>query len=1808
MTIRNLSTIARYGFAIASTAIALAATLLAEDLLGPTPSVLFYIAVIATAWIARTGPAVLAAALSAAALDYYFLDRSASFSSDIYGFIRIGLFFVAATGAAVLGNLRRSAEERAHQARETLKVTLASIGDAVIATDDAGRITFVNAVAEQLTRWTAKDAMGRPLSEVFRIINEESRAPVDSPFDLVMRTGTIVGLANHTLLIARDGTEIPVEDSGAPIRDVADNIIGVILVFRDGTERRNTEIERERLLASEREARAEAELAQERFEYLALASSVLLSSLDYESTLSSIARMIVPRLADWAAVDMLVDGQIKRVAVAHIDPAKVQWAWELSRKYPQQMDAPIGVPAVVRTGESEFIEHIPRERIEAVVTDPDELAIIDQLGLHSLMVVPIPVGERIAGAITFVTSESNRTFDENDRTLAEDVARRAGAAIEHAELYKERAVQRRSLEVTLASIGDGVIATDKAGSIVFMNPIAERLTGWSLDEALGRHVDDVFVLTSERTGEPVEGPVVRVLREGQATEIANGTLLRDRNRVERPVDDSAAPIRNDDGEITGVVMTFRDASERRRSERDVRSHRDQLNAILSGVSDGITAQDKSGRLIFANDAAARACGFDTAEELVNAPVEEVTHRFTICDEHGAKLPLAALPGRRALEGESAPRQTVQFVVNATGERRWSSVYATPVRDDSGNVLFAINIIHDITAARKAEIALHARARQQTAVAALGQRALAEASIDEVIADAVATVADILDAELVKVLELTRDQKHLMIRAGAGFDPSLFGKPLVPNGNDTQAGYTLDRKRPVIVDDLSQETRFHGAPLLHDYGVVSGMTVTIGAGTESFGILGAHSRSPRHFTEDDANFLESVANVIASSMGRYRALQMLEQQREWLRVTLASIGDAVIATDIEGRVTFMNAIASRLTGWSSEEVEGRQLDEVFNIINETTRAKAPNPVHEVLEHGGIVGLANHTIIVARDGTEVPIDDSAAPIRGSDGSVHGVVLVFHDVSERRKNEAELKLNESRFRLLVEQSPLAIQIFSPDGNCIQANRAWEDLWQTSRDQLVGYNVLEDTQLAANGILLMVQRAFAGEAVATIPVKYDPADIGRQGRPRWVRAVIYPVVDDTSTVREVVLVLEDVTERVVAEQRLQIQFVVSRVLAEAASIDTAAKRVLETVGEQLGFDYGALWLVDRELDVLCFGDAWVRRGTEASAFVEASRALAMKRGEGLPGRIWHQRAPAHIADLAGSTGLPRLGVALQERFVSAFGFPVLLGDDVHGVFEFFSRSDNETGSELVDTMTAVGNQIAQFMERRRAEEALRESEERYRTVAETASDAIFIIDQKSTIVFANRTAEDVFGYPVDELVGISMMQLMPDAFRLMHERAMSRYIETGVRTIDWSGMELPGLHRDGHQVPLEISFGEFVKNDEHFFTGIVRDITDRKNSERELQLAMERAEAANAAKDQFLAVLSHELRTPLTPVLTLVQFLETVESPPEDIGEMFTMIRRNIELEARLIDDLLDLTRITRGKLHLDLERVDTHALMCNVIDICREEIMGKGHELTLSLDAAEHVVRADPARLQQVYWNLIQNAVKFTPIGGRITVTSSNPQSDIVEIKVEDSGIGLEPEQLERVFNAFEQGEQSISRRFGGLGLGLSISRSIVDMHGGTIVASSDGPNRGSTFAVSMSTSSASNEPSSANEARDTNSDDESVRRILLVDDHIDTSSVMKLLLERRGYQVETAADVAGALALAESQHYDLLISDIGLPDGSGLELMQRIREKKPMPGIALSGFGMEDDIRRSHEAGFSEHLIKPVNFPALQEAIRRVMGSQ
>ena len=453
-------------------------------------------------------------------------------------------------------------------------------------------------------------------------------------------------------------------------------------------------------------------------------------------------------------------------------------------------------------------------------------------------------------------------------------------------------------------------------------------------------------------------------------------------------------------------------------------------------------------------------------------------------------------------------------------------------------------------------------------------------------------------------------------------------------------------------------------------------------------------------------------------------------------------------------------------------------------------------------------------------------------------------------------------------------------------------------------------------------------------------------------------------------------------------------------------------------------------------------------------------------------------------------------------------------------------------------------------------------------------------------------------------LAHVAPDSLAIFQQHLESALASGKMETCELSLRNVAG-HETFVRMQSVTSRGE---RDETDFYITLTDLTERREIEQKLELQKVLAEAAVASKELFFGMLSHELRTPLTPLIALLQDLVADRRRSAEDLEAFAIMRRNLDLEIHLIDDLLDVTRMTGGKLQLHRKIIDVHLCLQQAIGICQAEIDGKGLQIAIALDAPRHFVNADASRLQQVFWNLIKNAVKFTPSGGRIAIETRCDEAGHLTIEFRDTGIGIESWPLGRIFDPFFQVGHSLRQRAGGLGLGLAICKAITEAHGGTLTATSAGLGKGATFRLELATVA---EPHMEVRGLTTDAASPARReglRLLLVEDHDDTRDVLARLLSRRGYEVETARNVQEARALSSEKTFDLLVSDIGLPDATGCELLIELSAKHGLRGIAMSGFGSDADLAQSKEAGFLEHLVKPIDAKTLDAAIQRVVEVQ
>ncbi|HEY7171089.1 MAG TPA: PAS domain S-box protein [Vicinamibacterales bacterium] len=910
------------------------------------------------------------------------------------------------------------------------------------------------------------------------------------------------------------------------------------------------------------------------------------------------------------------------------------------------------------------------------------------------------------------------------------------------------------------------------------------------------------------------------------------------------------------------------------------------------------------------------------------------------------------------------------------------------------------------------------------------------------------------------------------------------------------------------------------------------------------------------------YVFTCALIVGIGAAARREHRLAADRRELLRVTLLSIGDAVMTTDVAGRVTSMNAVAETLTGWSQADALGQPLEQVFHIVNEVTRQPVANPATKALHDGVVVGLANHTVLLDKDGGEHPIDDSAAPIRDEQGQVSGCVLIFRDVSTQRRVEQERTRQLMTARLLasiIESSDDAIISKSLDGVIQSWNESAERLFGHSAAQAVGRHIsliIPPDRLHEEDRIIASLKA--GERIDHFETERVRADGGRI----LVSLTISPIRDDRGAVVGASKIVRDVTRQRHAEQRERL------LLADAAS----ANAKFQAFFEQSALFAGVIDVSGAVIDVN--RQAWEGCGYSREQIV------------GKPfweGPWW-----------GGSTGVAK---RLEEAAGRAARGAVFRGEIP------YSRADG--GERIADVMIqpitgADGGVLflawagADITDRKRAEA----DREKFVTLVENSTDFIGMCDLAGVPFFVNRAGLEMAGladlgearrtpvqsffFPEDQ--PRIMQEFLPQVLQRGHGEieVRFRHFKTGeARWMAYKVVVLPDAA--GHPVA---------------FATVSQDVTERKRLADSLQTLAAELSEADRRKNEFLAMLAHELRNPLAPISNAARALRLGGGDNEAVRSASAMLERQVTQMSRLVDDLLDMSRITRGRIELRKSRVELATVVHQAVEAVRAHYNGLNHDLSVTLPPRPVQLDADPARLAQVIANLLNNACKFTDRGGQIRLTVTEERGEVV-IRVRDSGIGIAAEHLSRVFDMFTQIDTSLERSRDGLGIGLTLVKTLVEMHGGSVEARSDGIGRGSEFTVRLpivetleAAPSPAGEPAVATGSR----------RILIVDDSEDGAESLAMLLEFGGHQTWQAHDGLDAITMAERLRPDVVLLDIGLPRMNGYEVCRRIRQEpwgRDLVLVALTGWGQDEDRRQSLDAGFNAHMVKPVDHDALLE---------
>jgi PAS domain S-box-containing protein len=1272
-----------------------------------------------------------------------------------------------------------------------------------------------------------------------------------------------------------------------------------------------------------------------------------------------------------------------------------------------------------------------------------------------------------------------------------------------------------------------------------------------------------------------------------------------------------------------------DITLRTHAEKALRESESRYRTLMERAGEGIFVCDFEGRHLMVNPAGCEMLGYELEEMLVRG-TDDI---YSTSGDLKVSQVMQSLK-----EGETVLLDAV--MQHKDGSR--IDVETSVTRLSNGLIQ---SIARDVTVRKAAEQQERRLAVRTQLLSETLAQLLAARDPDTVARELFPKVAEHLGVDAFFYFMVDEQAQVLRLRACAGITQNEIEQVSELQFGQAISGTAAQSRRPIVATDI-QHLDEEMADLIRRFGFQAYACNPLIAGDRLLGTLSFSSRSRDSFEDEELEFLDAVAQHTAVALDRLRTTTELSVRTRTLEIlnyigsTLAGELDQeklVQAVTDAGREVcgaqfgafFHHGITPEgesyvlrsSSGASREAVEAFVLPRNAQILGPTFRGDGVIRATDLLTDPRYSRPDSHFAMPSRHVTVRSF--LAAPVISQSGEVLGGLFFGHpDVnvfSEEAEHivvgiaaQAAIAMDNARLYERVQKTADRLNL------SLSAANLGDYTWDAASDQIVLsdrtaeiFGVRPGLDLTRSGLRELLHpddRERSREALSrSIETRTDYDIEYRVRRPDgeecWVAAKGRPFYAGDGRILGMVGVVQDISERKRAEAVSEARRRVFYRLAEGASLQEILEVLTRSVElESLHRMKVSVLLLDETGTHLQHGAA----PNLPAAYVEAINGCKIGPAVGSCGTAAFTKKPVYTADIeTDPLWADYRHLALPHGLRACWSTPIFSSEgNVIGTFAIYYGQPQELHEADVRIVETAARTAAIAIERRRNERALLESEARQRQLLAGLPVACYTMDGDGVITFFNDAAVKLWGRVPEREQDLwcgSVAMATVDGRRLSLDEGPAAVALREKRSV--RGVEAFILRPDGsrswvvpYPEPLFDPAGNCIG-----VINVIVDVTEERHAKRLLQEAKETAEAASAAKDRFLAVLSHELRTPLTPVLMTVASLEMDAELPSDVREDMAMIRRNVELETKLIDDLLDLSRITSGKLRLRLQSVDLNEAVRQVCEICRPQILEKGIRLQCELDDGVGIVSADSARLQQVLWNVIKNAAKFTPEGGTIHV-STRASGSVMQVQVRDTGIGIEREMLSRVFEAFEQGA-GITRQFGGLGLGLAISKALVDLHGGSIRVESEGAGKGTTFRIAIP----SQVIASAGPAKDTQPEakwETGQLRLLVVEDHADTARTLARLLRGAGFQVKTAGDVTTGVRLATAEPFDLLISDLGLPDGTGYDLLKRIVEHRPMKAIAMSGFGMDEDLRKSREAGFSEHLVKPVNVPELLQAVRRI----
>ena len=1724
------SALMRHGFAAASVAVAVAVRLALDPFLGDLfPFATVFFAVLVSAMLGGLEAGLTATFLGAMASARFLLNPRDSFV--IAGFenqIGFLLYLAVSLGISVLGGrageARRIAETSLDQAirqREELRTTLASIGDAVIVTDSDGRVVLLNGLAENLTGWTTAEAKGRLLKEVFVIVNEQTRNPVEGPVTRVLREGKVVGLANHTILISRDGREHPIDDSAAPIWDPSNKLLGVVLVFRDISERRDAE---RALQASEQRHRLLTELSSD-FTYSMRFREDGLPAIDFITEgFTRVSGYTIEELdsrGGWPTIIHPDDGSIisqtlEKVKAGRTDDAEVRIiAKSGDVRWLRYLNQPVldGAGKVTGLlGAAQDVTH-RRESLEALRGSEQELRRLAD-SMPQIVYVSTPQGvvehynrrwfeytgldetngkgwrdvvhsddwqhvadQWTSAQVTGLAFEDELRIRNADGEYRWHLARSVPLRDENGQIVrwygtstdihdlKTAQEELQRTKTLLAAVMDNspacIFAKDREGRYLLANKTLGEMVGRDPAEMIGRTDAEFFPpdVAKQFLQDDVE------IIESNRSKVYEESF-RYRGREEFSLT-AKFPLRGSDGKAYAACAVATVVTELKQARKNLRTAGERLSVALAAAEMGDWNWSASDDSVDMSPRAAEIFGIPPGPSMTWTEMQQLI-----------------LPGdrERAAEAvrESVARGT-QYAVEyrirrPDGREVWISALGKAHYRPSGEPEGMFGVVQDITDRKRAEIALREEAAANATLYRVGKTLAAELDLEKIlqaVTDEGTAVSGAQFGAFFYNVEREGAEAYTLYTI-SGVPREAFANFPMPR-NTAIFEPTFRGRQTVRLDDVTKDPRFgknepyFGMPQGHlPVRSYLAVPVTTRLGETVGGLFFGHSEIGV-FTERHEHLVAGIASQAAIATENSQLVAKVRTAESRLAAIVNHSPAIIFVKDLDGRYLLVNrqyeefagamGIPGPYLGKTDAELVPKELAERFRADDlEVLRTKTAKTFEERGMLGGRMRIGISTKF---------------PLLNEQGEAYALCGINLDVTERVLAIEAMRESEERLRLALEAGRMGVWDWNMRTNEIR----WSDNLEAVHGLPPGG--FEGTFEAFQKLIHPEDRAMVHAAIQESIGKKDAYDIEFRnlwpdGTVHWMAGKGKVFIEGDQPVRMIGIGM-DITQRKRNEQ--DTQFLADASASLAALVDFAS--TLQRLAR---------------LAVPSFAD-WC------------------------------------TVDMADDKGdLKRVAVAHVDPN------KVELAHELHRKYPPDPKSDDGTWRILRTGKSEIVSDITDEM------------------LAASVKDA--------------------------ELLGI------------MRELGLRSY------------MGVPLAVRGNVLGVITFIAAESGRRYEESDLLVAEDLAHRAAVAIDNARLYQEVREADRKKDEFLAVLGHELRNPLAPISNALQILKRPNVRSEMIDQARQMMERQVQHMVRLVDDLLDVSRIVRGKVDLRRESVDLSAIVHRAVETSQPLIDAEGHSLTLELSSQPMPIYGDVVRLAQVVGNLLNNAARYTDRGGCITLRTALAGEQAM-VRIRDTGIGIATEALPRIFDMFVQADRRIKAARGGMGIGLTLVKSLVELHGGTVEARSEGLGKGSEFVVCLPLHRA-HFPVGTAIRNGGSAGPGPQRRVLVVDDNVDAAESLGMLLRIAGHESHVAHDGAMAIEIAKSVHPEIAFFDIGMPGMDGYELARYFRNDpslREMKLVALTGWGQEEDRKRSKEAGFDGHEVKPVAPESLERILRK-----